>query len=412
MSPPSRAIFVGCLARFALLGLGGALLFSPGARASTGEEVALFARADCATDVFVPTADFQLVCDGQAIPPGLHVRLNLETGRKEARLADASSSDDDDDDDDDDDGPEQPSEAVIVLDGASGATVRLHQGAEDGEEGKVRSMVDTSGKQPPAYSNVGRILPPQDRSEMALFQSSVDAVIYATALSARKDTLRALENLEELSHDIYYGVEVAKNADLVRALLDTTGSDESDAIRAMAPLVLGNALQNSPSALDAIRRSEIKLTEEILALLETEKVAQVRERLVFVLGQLVRTSESLNEFVDVGGLDRLLKVFDADNAAADQSDGLRRRCAAFISDNFLDEQMNAPQTDRHDGPGPRDGGEQHFLGTTTGLPALDDWCQALQLSFDRLKGRGAESGRARETIDAALRFPRCTKGLR
>ncbi|KAI9749120.1 MAG: hypothetical protein M1815_002734 [Lichina confinis] len=411
MSPPRRTILVVYLA---CLVLGGLLLFSSGAHALTGEggkgkeegeEEALSARADCATDVFVPTADFQLVCDGQAIPPGLHVRLNLETGRKEARLVDAGSSNDDD-------GPGQPSDAVIVLDESSGATVRLHQGTEEGEEGEVRAMVDRSGKSPPAYSNVGRILPPQDRSEMALFQNSVDAVTSATALSAREDTLRALEHLEELSHDIYYGVVVVKNAELVRALLDLTGSDESDVIRAMAPLALGNALQNSPSALDAIRRSETKLTEEILALLETEKVAKVQERLVFVLGQLVRAPESLDEFVDVGGLNRLLKVFDADNTAADQSDGLRRRCAAFISDNFLDEEMNALQTDRHGGPGAREGGGQHFLGLTTGLPALDDWCQALQLSFDRLKGQDAESGRAREAIEAALRFPQCQKGLR
>ena len=35
---------------------------------------------------FVPTDEWQVVKEGQAIPKGLHVRLNLQTGVKEAKL--------------------------------------------------------------------------------------------------------------------------------------------------------------------------------------------------------------------------------------------------------------------------------------------------------------------------------------
>lgn len=40
------------------------------------------------TNVFVATDDWQEVKPGQVVPAGLHVRMNLETGKKEAKLLD------------------------------------------------------------------------------------------------------------------------------------------------------------------------------------------------------------------------------------------------------------------------------------------------------------------------------------
>ena len=37
---------------------------------------------------FVPTREFQPLLPGQAVPPGLHIRMNLSTGQREAKLAD------------------------------------------------------------------------------------------------------------------------------------------------------------------------------------------------------------------------------------------------------------------------------------------------------------------------------------
>ena len=37
-------------------------------------------------EVFVPTDEWQEIINGQAIPAGLHVRINMETGKKEARI--------------------------------------------------------------------------------------------------------------------------------------------------------------------------------------------------------------------------------------------------------------------------------------------------------------------------------------
>ena len=42
--------------------------------------------SECYPAIFQPTEHFQRIHDDQSIPPGLHVRMNLATGLKEARL--------------------------------------------------------------------------------------------------------------------------------------------------------------------------------------------------------------------------------------------------------------------------------------------------------------------------------------
>lgn len=37
-------------------------------------------------EIFVPTNEWQEIKPGQAIPQGLHVRMDMQTGKKEARL--------------------------------------------------------------------------------------------------------------------------------------------------------------------------------------------------------------------------------------------------------------------------------------------------------------------------------------
>ena len=41
---------------------------------------------DNSQELFVPTEEWKIVKDGQAIPAGLHVRMNFQTGVKEAKL--------------------------------------------------------------------------------------------------------------------------------------------------------------------------------------------------------------------------------------------------------------------------------------------------------------------------------------
>lgn len=43
-------------------------------------------ETDCYPELFEPQGEFKIVREGQQLPPGLHIRLNFETGLKEAKL--------------------------------------------------------------------------------------------------------------------------------------------------------------------------------------------------------------------------------------------------------------------------------------------------------------------------------------
>ena len=45
-------------------------------------------------NVFEPTSEWKTVEEGQVIPPGLHVRMNLQTGLKEAKILDENEEPD------------------------------------------------------------------------------------------------------------------------------------------------------------------------------------------------------------------------------------------------------------------------------------------------------------------------------
>ena len=75
--------------RFVFISL--TLLFAVAALAEEEDELVVEVEENAQlSDVFVPTTEWQRVAEGQPIPRGLHVRINLETGLKEAKLMDGS----------------------------------------------------------------------------------------------------------------------------------------------------------------------------------------------------------------------------------------------------------------------------------------------------------------------------------
>lgn len=348
----------------------------------------------CYPRIFSPTPEFQFVHDDQQLPPGLHVRLNLETGRREARLnipLDEAQGD----------GLPKAldvSTSAVILDETDDG--------EDEEKMDSLSVTETPERRPPPpYSNHGRILPPMDKEEAGLFKSSV-ALLLSGASSESEEQMAALEQLEELAHDIYYGVEIARNAPLVGSLIGLAGTAKEGATRVMSLLVLGNALQNNPSALDHIENSRPDLMADVMDLLDTIDKPEIQERLVFLLGTLVKGPAQVRRFSALRGLERLLDVYDPDNAGGDGRDGFRRRCAFFVADVFLDENMK----DESENIGlntQQSPGAQRVLVDTSTNDHLLEWCGAFRTSSTKLNDARPESSNVKEQIDAALAFSMC-----
>lgn len=361
--------------------------------------------SECYPRVFNPTPDFQPIHDDQQLPAGLHIRLNLQTGQREARLNIPV-------DDGHEDVQTTHNDLATVVEDKNVLEEEVNNNSRD----DTKSMVEKSGKQPPAYSNHGRIMPPVDKAEAEVFKSSVAIVLSVppSSMNEKEQLRRALEDLEELAHEIYYGVEIAKNAPLVRALMSLAGNKaEDEPVRKLSGLVLGSAVQNNPSALENIKHVQPDMIGDVLRILESRTATpKVQERLIFLLGNLVKGDGQRSQFLGLRGMERLLEIFDSENAGSDDGrDGVRRRCALFVTDTFLDENMRTDDSDEVDDSNVRtETGAQRVLikGSTT-EDVLKKWCMAFRNSFTKLSegGGGSDSEGARERIDAALSFPAC-----
>ncbi|KND90265.1 Nucleotide exchange factor SIL1 [Tolypocladium ophioglossoides CBS 100239] len=292
---------------------------------------------ECYPRVFQPTDEFQVVHDDQELPKGLHVRLNIWTGKKEAKINVP--------------GEDDPAleglpvdQAIVVVDPEQPDAPRVPKGA-------------------PEYEPVGKVKePPQHESE------SFVSVMKALGSGVIPDTHafdEALEGLEELSHDIYYGLKVAEDSDVVKALFCLMADQKAPTSEAFTPRdqqaasILASALQNNPPALKEVTKVWPKLVDSKCpsnnkTLRESlyssfipasnvdpagakKSAARVKAKVSTING-LIKDSSFRSEFLKNGGMEGLLKVLVPEEK---EWAGAQRKVGQLVLDNFLDEDMGA-----------------------------------------------------------------------
>ena len=201
--------------------------------------------AECYPKVFQATDEFQIVRPDQDLPIGLHVRLNVATGVKEAKINVPDEHD--------------PSLEGLPVDSSVVIVER------DEAEEQVKPPPNA-----PAYEPVGNIKKPKsaDPAEGNAFYKSL------TILKKGLDVDGALEMLEDISHDIYYGLKIAEDYETVHELFclstaalsspSAEAADETTLRRArLAALTLSSTLQNNPTALASIEAHWPKLAPSL-----------------------------------------------------------------------------------------------------------------------------------------------------
>jgi nucleotide exchange factor SIL1 len=287
---------------------------------------------DCYPRVFEPTDEFQIVHDDQEVPPGLHVRLNIYTGKKEAKI-------------------NVPDEIDPSLEGLPVERSVVIVNPEEPEP-EVRQIPRGA----PAYEPVGLIKKPQTESES--FYDSLKTIKHYGEASD-EEFGRAVETLQELSHDLYYGLKLSEDGEAVKALfcliLDTDTTDSIDAPRdQIAASILAGALQNNPSALKAISDSwdtlmKLKCLKNGQALGETfyKKSLSTRgsswaptqaKAKISAINGLIKSDSIRDAFLENRGMDLLLEVLAMDG---DLWEPAQRRVGQLVLDAFLDEDMGA-----------------------------------------------------------------------
>lgn len=289
-------------------------------------------QAECYPRHFSPTKDFQVIKPGQDIPPGLHVRLNISSGLKEARL----------------NIPMEGEDNTLALD------IPTEQAMVVIDDVDVKPSEEPApSSSPPAFSGHGKIQSPPP--------SSSDFESFRTALASLKGQDASLEpaltSLSELSHDIYYGSELMADKEAVSALIclmameplqSDNGNDHS------ASAILSSSLQNNPTAIislssfhdtvmtpncPGLRGKGLSLIPALQKKLSasTTSPSSLKSQ-ISALNGLLKSSRIQKSFLEQDGTSYLQSVFLEPGS---QYDVVRKRVVQLLMDNFLDENMGA-----------------------------------------------------------------------
>ena len=290
-----------------------------------------------------------MVHDDQSIPPGLHVRMNLATGLKEARLNIPESED-------------APKADMVIVDNTP---VRLAANEEADAEPVTPSGFQDQSQPERDYDY---LRPSLDPEEASLFASET-----SNLRSSSIPTLETLSALTDLVHSYDWGLALAQDGLLIDKLANIFRPDSEPhapiEIRSATALLLGTAIQNNPEALAALLSHREEPTRDVLEqdvlhsvistlTLKLEQdspiaLLQLHQRNVFVLYQLASSPAQLRHFIywqDVNSLYDLFTFCNTDprdtNAPFDPSrispgggaegrDKLRQRIANLMLDHVL-----------------------------------------------------------------------------
>ncbi|CAN8098681.1 unnamed protein product [Discula destructiva] len=298
---------------------------------------------DCYPMVFQATDEFQTIREEQEIPHGLHVRLDVTTGKKEAKL-------------------NNPDDDNLALEGLPVASSIVIAQSEEGSE-----EVLAVPKGAPAYEPVGKIKAPPTEN-----QAFYDSLTVLKTLSLNDRPVdAALSILKDIAHDIYYGLKVAEDANAVKELLCMMSSQDlfakdTDNLAVLqagdAAYIIGSALQNNQKALDEIEKSWPDISKAKCAnsdrtlgyavfnsLLpdvpisggssqtEGRKLSLTKAKSSALRG-LIKSPLIRGDFLSNGGMAQILQVLTLERPelVSDQ-----QKLANLVMDNFLDEDMGA-----------------------------------------------------------------------
>lgn len=311
---------------------------SPSAQAPKPDVICHTSNVDeCYPRVFQPTEEFKIVHDDQELPNGLHVRLNIWTGTKEAKI-------------------NVPGETDSSLDGLPvGQAVVMVDPEQQDDVPKIPRGA-------PEYESVGKVKGPEHEST-AFYEG---LKMLKSGISKTGQAFDdALEGLEDLSHDMYYGLKIAEDSDAVKALLclmsgKSAASTESAIPRdQQAAAILAGTLQNNPTALKEVTKAWPQLIESncphtreplLVSIYSSvtpsrngddtnaqQAAARVKSK-VAVINGLIKDGSIRAEFLKENGMASLLRVLMPEEKSWA---GAQRKAGQLVLDNFLDEDMGA-----------------------------------------------------------------------
>lgn len=201
---------------------------------------------DCYPKLFTPTNEWQTIKEGQDIPPGLHVRLNIDTLQREAKLMDAEASSENNELVLSNDQPDQQQE--------NDDNIELQK-----QEILKKKIEDFKVKQQDEH-NEQKIIPKKSKvsiEDLNDFGSSVEQLgqfQYDQDLTLLE---KALDNLIELSHDIEFGAKLTNSKQTFDTLLHIIAIIPTNhEIHEKIYRIMGSSLRNNPEAIENVLNNQ------------------------------------------------------------------------------------------------------------------------------------------------------------
>uniref|UniRef100_A0A8U7N6S8 Nucleotide exchange factor SIL1 n=1 Tax=Corvus moneduloides TaxID=1196302 RepID=A0A8U7N6S8_CORMO len=233
-------------------------------------------------EVFYPTDQWQTLRPGQAVPAGSHVRLNLQTGEREAKLG------------------------KVDVDANSFTSEELKKALAKMKESEKAREEEVRKK----FRPIEQL---KEEFEKLNMKMETDYEIMVKLISKLNSSASTLDEKVAALYDLEYYVHQVDNAkDFLsmgglRLVIEGLNSSEA-ALKEHAAFVLGAALSSNPKVqIEAIEGGAL---QKLLVILATEQPLAVRKKALFALSSMLRHFPyAQQQFLKLGGLQVLRSLF-------------------------------------------------------------------------------------------------------
>ncbi|KAG5418418.1 SIL1 [Candida metapsilosis] len=249
---------------------------------------------NCYPRIFVPTNEWQVIKPGQDIPAGLHVRLNLETSEREAKLMTGELD------------TEARNEDIVVVGGDNGDKSNNDNSNTLNHE-QIASALHINKKNKPRVSH----------GDLSDFDSAVEEVEQYDQHGDKERLLKALDTVNDLSHDIELGEQLTSNGLLFQKLINLSSSTNDVQLEERIYNIIAASLRNNPGAVTNLLNGKVpgfNVENHITSLLEniSESPDVIQKRKIGIIQALVQNptiAHQLFSFEHPTGLNQLISNY-------------------------------------------------------------------------------------------------------
>ncbi|XP_061434519.1 nucleotide exchange factor SIL1 [Lethenteron reissneri] len=290
-------------------------------------------------EVFHPTSEWQSLKPGQAVPAGLHIRLNLQTGEREAKLLD--EADGRNHGENKDDRKQRDKKGSLDVEAGSYTAAELKQALKkfkysDPDAAAAKAHADEVKKNFRSMDEIKK-----DFNEMHVKAESDSQIMRKLLATFSQPDVPVTERSAALFDLEYYVHQVDNARDLatlggLQKLVNALNSSEPE-IRKNAAFVLGSAMSGNPPV--QVQAVDGGILQKLVTALATEQQLPVTKKALYALAAALRHFPFAQQrFLSLGGLSALGRIFDGEGTRS-----LRFKVLTLIGD-MLNEKSQLEST--------------------------------------------------------------------